>query len=57
MPAAPKPGADLATVRAEATTIVNAAVDAAKRELNGRLDDLEKRLRALSATAAERPAA
>ncbi len=56
-PPAPKPGADLATVRAEATTIANAAVDAAKRELNGRLDDLEKRLRALSATAAERPAA
>ena len=57
LPVAPKPGADLATVRAEATTIVNAAVDAAKRELTGRLDDLEKRLRALSATAAERPAA
>ncbi len=56
-PPAPKPGADLATVRAEATKIANAAVDAAKRELNGRLDDLEKRLRALSATAAERPAA
>ncbi len=56
-PPAPKPGADLATVRAEATKIANTAVDAAKRELNGRLDDLEKRLRALSATAAERPAA
>src|SRR6266850_5277406 len=57
LPPAPTPGADLASVRAVATTIANATVDAAKRELNGRLDDLEKRLRALSATAAERPAA
>jgi uroporphyrinogen-III synthase len=56
LPPAPTPGADLASVRAVATTIANATVDAAKRELNGRLDDLEKRLRALSATAAERPA-
>ena len=51
VPAAP--GIDLQAVRADATT----AVDTARRELTARLDDLEKRLRAVSATTAERPAA
>lgn len=55
--AAPSPGIDLQAVRADATTVANAAVDAARKELTARLDDLEKRLRAVSATAAERPAA
>ena len=52
---APTPGIDLQAVRADAAIVANAAVEAAKRELNARLDDLEKRLRAVSATAAERP--
>ena len=55
--AAPAPGIDLQAVRADATAVATAAVDAARRELTARLDDLEKRLRAVSATAAERPAA
>jgi hypothetical protein len=37
--------------------VANAAIEAARRELTARLDDLEKRLRAVSSTAAERPAA
>jgi hypothetical protein len=56
-PAAATPGIDLQAVRADATTVANAAVEAARKELTARLDDLEKRLRAVSATAAERPAA
>lgn len=48
------PGIDLQAVRADATAVATAAVDAARRELTARLDDLEKRLRALSATVAER---
>lgn len=56
-PAPPTPGIDLQAVRADATTVANAAVDAARKELTARLDDLEKRLRAVSATAAERPTA
>ncbi len=52
---APTPGIDLQAVRADAAIVANAAVEAAKRDLNARLDDLEKRLRAVSATAAERP--
>ena len=53
----PAPGIDLQAVRADATAVATAAVDTARRELTARLDDLEKRLRAVSATAAERPAA
>jgi uroporphyrinogen-III synthase len=56
-PVPPTPGIDLQAVRADATTVANAAVDTARKELTARLDDLEKRLRAVSATAAERPAA
>jgi uroporphyrinogen-III synthase len=56
IPAAPTPGIDLPTVQAAADTVAKAAVEAARRELTVRLDDLEKRLRAVSATAAERPA-
>jgi hypothetical protein len=55
IPPAPAPGIDLQAVQAAAGTVANAAIDAAKRDLNARLDDLEKRLRAVSATAAERP--
>ena len=53
----PTPGIDLQAVRADATAVATAAVDAARRDLTARLDDLEKRLRAVSATAAERPTA
>ncbi len=56
-PSPSAPGIDLQSVRADATAVANAAVDAARKDLTARLDDLEKRLRALSATAAERPAA
>ncbi len=55
-PPAPTPGLNLQAVQAAANIVANAAVDAARRDLNARLDDLEKRLRALSTTAAERPA-
>jgi uroporphyrinogen-III synthase len=55
LPSIPTPGIDLQTVRSAADIVANAAVETAKRDLNARLDDLEKRLRALSATAAERP--
>jgi hypothetical protein len=51
------PGIDLQAVRADATAVATAAVDTARRELTARLDDLEKRLRAVSATAAEQPTA
>jgi uroporphyrinogen-III synthase len=57
IPPAPTPGIDLPAVQAAADTVAKAAVDAARRDLTVRLDDLEKRLRAVSATAAERPAA
>jgi uroporphyrinogen-III synthase len=53
----PSPGIDLQAVRADATAVAAAAVDTARKELTARLDDLEKRLRAVSATAAERPTA
>ncbi|SEO94106.1 Uroporphyrinogen-III synthase [Rhodospirillales bacterium URHD0017] len=53
----PAPGIDLQAVRADASAVATAAVDAARKDLTARLDDLEKRLRAVSATAAERPAA
>ena len=56
-PVPPAPGIDLQAVRADATTVATTAVDTARRELTARLDDLEKRLRAVSATTAERPAA
>ncbi|MPZ31301.1 MAG: hypothetical protein GEV13_09945 [Rhodospirillales bacterium] len=54
-PIPPTPGIDLQAVRADATTVATAAVEAARRELTARLDDLETRLRAVSATAAARP--
>jgi len=57
IPPAPAPGIDLQAVRADAAAIANAAVDAVRRDLTARLDDLEKRLRAVSVTVAERPAA
>lgn len=56
-PAAPTPGIDLQAVRADAARVANTTVDAARKELTARLDDLEKRLRAVSASAAERPSA
>ncbi len=56
-PVPPTPGIDLQAVRADATSVATTAVDTARRELTARLDDLEKRLRAVSATTAERPAA
>jgi uroporphyrinogen-III synthase len=55
VPSIPTPGIDLQAVRSAADIVANAAVETAKRDLNTRLDDLEKRLRALSATAAEKP--
>ncbi|MGZ5903955.1 MAG: uroporphyrinogen-III synthase [Reyranella sp.] len=56
IPPAPTPALDLQSVQAAANAVANAAVETAKRDLTARLDDLEKRLRALSATAAEKPA-
>ncbi len=56
VPSIPTPGIDLQAVRSAADIVANAAVETARRDLNARLDDLEKRLRALSATAAEKPA-
>jgi uroporphyrinogen-III synthase len=55
--AAPVPAIDLQAVRTDATVVANTAVEAARRELSARLDDLEKRVRATSAAAAERPTA
>ena len=52
---APTPAIDLQTVRADASTVAATAVEAAKRELTARLDDLEKRVRAAAAATAERP--
>ena len=49
IPPAPTPGIDLPTVQAAADTVAKAAVEAARRDLTVRLDDLEKRLRAVSA--------
>src|SRR5580704_1641023 len=56
IPPAPTPALDLQSVQAAAGAVANAAVETARRDLTARLDDLEKRLRALSATAAEKPA-
>jgi len=53
---APTPTIDLQAVRADASTAASAAVEATKRDLVARLDDLEKRVRATAAAAAERPA-
>ncbi len=55
IPPAPTPALDLQSVQAAANAVANAAVETARRDLTARLDDLEKRLRALSATAAEKP--
>ncbi len=52
---APTPAIDLQAVRADATAAANAAVEASRRDLTARIDDLEKRVRAASAAAAERP--
>jgi uroporphyrinogen-III synthase len=56
-PPPPSPAIDLRAVHADAMGVANEAAEATKRELGARLDDLEKRLRAVSATAAERPSA
>jgi uroporphyrinogen-III synthase len=50
-------GVDLQAVRADAAAVANAAIDAARRDLVARLDELDKRLGALSAAANQRPAA
>jgi len=55
IPPAPTPALDLQSVQAAANAVANAAVETARRDLTARLDDLEKRLRALSAVAAEKP--
>jgi uroporphyrinogen-III synthase len=55
IPPAPTPALDLQSVQAAASAVANAAVETARRDLTARLDDLEQRLRALSATAAEKP--
>lgn len=52
----PSPALDLQQVRQDAAAVANASVEAAKREISARLDDLDKRVRAASAAAAERPA-
>ncbi|WP_295133926.1 uroporphyrinogen-III synthase [uncultured Reyranella sp.] len=54
--APPAPALDLQQVRQDAAAVANASVEATRRELSARLDDLEKRVRAASAAAAERPA-
>jgi uroporphyrinogen-III synthase len=54
----PAPTIDLQAVRADAAAAANASVDAARRDLGARIDDLEKRVRALTTaatTAAEAP--
>jgi uroporphyrinogen-III synthase len=53
--APPAPALDLQQVRQDAAAVANASVEAAKRELSARLDDLEKRVRAAAAAATERP--
>jgi uroporphyrinogen-III synthase len=56
-PPPPAPALDLQAVRADASAVANAAVEAARQNLTAKLDDLERRVRALSTTAAERPTA
>lgn len=51
----PAPALDLQQVRQDAAAVANASVEAARREISARLDDLDKRVRAASAAAAERP--
>ncbi len=51
--AAPTPVIDLQAVRADAAAAANASIEAARRDLGARIDELDKRVRALSATAAE----
>ncbi len=53
----PTQAIDLQAVRADASVVANAAAEAVRREMTLKLDDLEKRVRAASAAAAERPAA
>jgi len=53
IPPAPTRGARPAVRQAAANAVANAAVETARRDLTARLDDLEKRLAALSAVAAE----
>jgi len=55
-PPPPAPALDLQAVRRDAAAVANAAAEATKRELTAKLDDLEKRVRAAAAAAAERPA-
>ncbi len=52
--APPTPAIDLQQVRQDAAAVANASVEAARKDLGARLDDLEKRLRATSAAIAER---
>lgn len=52
----PTPALDLQTIRQDAAAAATATVNTARADLMARLDDLEKRLRALSTTVAERPA-
>lgn len=54
---APAPAIDLQALRADSAAVAKAAADSARRDLGARLDDLEKRVRAASAAATERPAA
>jgi len=51
----PAAALDLQQVRQDAAAAATASVEAARREISARLDDLEKRVRAASAAAAERP--
>ncbi len=52
--APPTPAIDLQQLRQDAAAVANASIDAVRRDLGARLDDLEKRLRATSAAIAER---
>jgi len=51
----PAPALDLQQVRQDAAAVANASAEAARREISARLDDLDKRVRAASAAAADRP--
>lgn len=53
----PAPAIDRQALRADAAAAADAAIESARRELAGRVDELDKRLRALTTTVAERPAA
>ncbi len=56
-PPPPAPALDLQALRTELSAAANTAIETARRDLAARLDDLERRVRAVSAAAAERPAA